>query len=167
MRRILLLPLALFFTNCDRVERNTDIRSETKESNLITKRPRPELDMSERSIPVPTLERLDPAMRAVSLRDLLFHLPDDRIDVAMEAIDKVIDQRSQRDLLSTLHRDLMGRDEIIRLPGLIAIAQHNAADESLKTTVYADLRRDLNLAYMPDSDVFASLVEEHMASGNP
>lgn len=167
MKRFILIPCAVFLTSCDQAGQEGAGRTKSNEPSIVTKRQRAPSNLSEKHAAVPILNRLSPEDRPAELKWHLFGLADDRIEQAMVAIEKVRDKESQSELLVVLHQDLAARDEIIRLPGLITIAQHEATPESLKTTIYADLRRDLGLAFMPDPDVFPSLVEQHLEHGSP
>lgn len=108
------------------------------------------------------LPRVSLAERGEVFRGLLLETDDEDMDLVMEAVERLDSDDEKLDLLYLLASDLEGRDEMVRLPSLFWVAVHPSTDQGLKNTVLADLRRELDLSYMPDLTTLAEKLEEHL-----
>ncbi|MBK1828461.1 hypothetical protein [Haloferula rosea] len=109
-----------------------------------------------------SIGRLPAESRAEAFRMLLLEAADADLDLAMEAVETLESADEKLDLLYVFADDLVGRGEMVRLPSLFWVAAHPAVDEGLKTTVLADLRRELGLSWQPDLATMALKLEEHL-----
>jgi len=160
MKVFQLLPLCLLWVSCSKEQESVESVPPPRAKQFSERSAVPEVD--EAGVSLHSIPRVAAADRGEAFEEVLLELDDADFDLALETIDRLEDPSEQLELLYVLSDDLAGRGEMVRLPSLFWVAAHPSVDDGLKTTVLADLRRELDLSHQPDLGALALELEQYL-----
>jgi hypothetical protein len=162
--------LAFFLLSC---ERRNDARS--RESGAPPTKSAPRTSTAPPNVPDPVasnpsplailrdLAQLPPAAQGPTLTEHLYSVPDEKLDLVLDAVRAHPDPGQKRALLSILYEETTIRPPLARLPLLPELARQPEIDPSLRVSILAELGGTLTAEHGSSWTDWVLAIEEHLA----